>query len=77
MVFPEEWLSLVPKEKREALTEVLANDPRPGYQADPKRVYGLAYGRMDVHFRVEGEVLTVCEVTGDQREQKENGADLP
>lgn len=70
VIFPEEWLSLVPEEKREALTEVLANDPRPGYQADPQRVYGLAYGGMDVHFRVEGEVLTVCEVTGDQREQK-------
>ena len=77
VVFPDKWLSLVPEEKREPLTEVLANDPRPGYQADPERVYGLAYGGMDVHFRVEGDVLTVCGVSGDQREQKENGTDLP
>ena len=77
VVFPDEWFSLVPEEKREPLTEVLANDPRPGYQADPERVYGLAYGGMDVHFRVEGDVLTVCGISGDQREKKENGTDLP
>lgn len=61
--FPEEWLRMIPGESREALKEVLANDPRPGYQKDPNRVYGLAFGKKDVHFRVKGEVLTVCRVT--------------
>lgn len=63
VIFPEEWLEKVPKESREALIEVLACDPRPGYQNDPERVYGLAFGKKDIHFRVKGEVLTVCEVT--------------
>lgn len=63
VVFPEEWLARIPKESREALTEVLASDPRPGYQNDPQRVYGLAFGKKDIHFRVEGEVLTVCGVS--------------
>lgn len=60
--FPEKWLSLVPQERREALLAVLANDPRPGYQRDPERIYGMAFGSQDIRFRVEGDVLTVCEV---------------
>ena len=41
---------------------VLANDPRPRYQDDPQRVYGMAYGGRNVRFRVEGDVLTVLGV---------------
>lgn len=62
VVFPEELLKKVPKEHRISLKEVLASDPRPGYQKDPDRVYGLAFGGKDVRFRVEEDVLTVCEV---------------
>lgn len=61
--FPEEWLSMIPKERRGALIEVLANDPRPGYQKDPERVYGMPFGDKDVHFQVKNNVLTVCKVT--------------
>lgn len=61
--FPENWLACISPEKREALTAVLADDPRPGYQNNPERVYGLAFGDKDVKFRVRGAVLTVCGVT--------------
>jgi tRNA-Thr(GGU) m(6)t(6)A37 methyltransferase TsaA len=57
-----ELLEKIPKEKREALLEVLAEDPRPRYQNDPARVYGMAYGGMDVHFRVEDEKLIVTDI---------------
>lgn len=60
--FPEKWLSCIPADRQEALVEVLANDPRPGYQRDPDRVYGLAFGSKDVHFKVKEDVLTVCDV---------------
>jgi tRNA-Thr(GGU) m(6)t(6)A37 methyltransferase TsaA len=60
--FPKEWQKEIPPESLEALTAVLANDPRPGYQKDPNRVYGLAFGKKDIHFRVDGERLTVCGV---------------
>lgn len=63
VVFPKEWLDLICKENRKALMDVLANDPRPGYQKDPERVYGLAFGDKDVHFQVKDKVLTVCGVT--------------
>ena len=41
------------------LREVLAQDPRPHYQKDPHKVYGMPYEGMDVHFSVDGDVLTV------------------
>ena len=60
--FPEQWLNLVPPEKREALRAVLANDPRPSYQKDPERVYGFTFSDMEVRFTVCDGVLTVCAV---------------
>lgn len=63
VVFSEEWQRQIPKEHREALLEVLGNDPRPGYQKDPERMYGLAFLDKDIHFKVEGNVLTVCAIT--------------
>ena len=45
-----------------ALTGVLANDPRPSYQHDPQRVYGMEFGPLEVHFTVDGELLTVTGV---------------
>lgn len=61
--FPEELIQKVPKEQREALLEVLANDPRPRYQKRPDKIYGLAYGSKDIHFKVNEDILTVCDVT--------------
>ena len=52
----------MPEEKRAALTGVLAQDPRPSYQDDPGRVYGMAFGGMEVKFKVDGASLTVCGV---------------
>ena len=57
--FPEEWLRLIPENKREALLEVLANDPRPSYQNDPQRIYGFEFAGFEIKFTVEGNVLKV------------------
>lgn len=65
---PEEWLQKIPKEQRQAVLEILAQDPRPSYQNDPDRVYGLAYGGMDIRFSVSGGRLTVREVVLSQTE---------
>lgn len=59
---PEPWLSQVPGEERAALMGVLAQDPRPAYQRDPERVYGLSFAGLEVRFRVHGERLTVCHI---------------
>ena len=49
-------------EQREGLVGVLACDPRPRYQEDPERVYGLSFAGRNVKFTVRGEVLTVTAV---------------
>ena len=57
------WLALLPAETAAVLREVLAYDPRPPYQRDPDRVYGLEFGGFEVKFSVVGRVLTVTEIT--------------
>ena len=59
---PGALLEKFPAEKRTALLAVLANDPRPRYQDDPKRVYGMAFGGLNVKFSVAGDRLTVLTV---------------
>lgn len=56
---PED-LNITP-EDRETLSALLALDPRPAYQDDPDRVYGLPFGGREVHFRVDRNVLTVID----------------
>lgn len=60
--FPEELLYRYPEEKREAILGVLAQDPRPTYFQDPERIYGVPFAGYDVKFKVDGDVLTVCDV---------------
>jgi len=61
--FPAELLSRVPEDKRDALTGVLAQDPRPHYQSDPQRIYGMAFAGLEVRFRVADGAVYVVEVT--------------
>ena len=56
-------LDRVPEDKRAALLAVLAQDPRPQYQDDPERVYGMAFAGLEVKFQVAGERLTVTEIS--------------
>jgi len=62
VVIPEELEGKIPEEKRAALRGILENDPRPRYQNDPERRYGLSFGGMEIAFRVNGRTLTVTEV---------------
>ena len=60
--FPADLLARVPEGKRDALIGVLAQDPRPRYQKDPERIYGLTFAGMDVRFTVQADRLTVIEI---------------
>ena len=62
VVIPEPLLAHIPAERRQALAELLAQDPRPGYQQDPERVYGLDFAGMSLHFQVRDDVLTLTAV---------------
>lgn len=55
-------LERIPPAKRSPLLSVLRNDPRPTYQSDPEREYGMEFGGMNVKFRVSGGILTVTDI---------------
>lgn len=56
---PEELERMIPPEQREALRGILAQDPRPGYQQDPDRIYGMSYGGRNIRFQVRDGILHV------------------
>ena len=60
--FPSELLKKLPVSKWEAAIGVLSHDPRPSYQKNPDRVYGLTFAGFDIRFQVKDGVLTVLEV---------------
>jgi len=60
--FPQSLLELIPENRREALLGVLSNDPRPSYQDDPIRIYGLEFSGFNIQFTVCESTLSVCKV---------------
>ena len=62
VVCDESHLSPLPDETRKSLLAVLAHDPRPTYQNDPDRVYGMEFAGHNVRFTVAQGVLTVVEI---------------
>lgn len=62
VTFPPELLNKIPETLHEGLLALLAQDPRPGYQKEPERVYGLTFGGFDIRFMVKENKLTVVEV---------------
>lgn len=57
--FPEELLSILPNDKQDAVIKVLANDPRPSYQNDPDRVYGMYFAGYNIKFCVENDKIFI------------------
>ena len=55
-------LEKIPAEKQAGLIECLADDPRPSYQDDPTREYGMRFGDFNVKFTVNGDELRVTAV---------------
>jgi hypothetical protein len=62
VVCDEAHLSPLSEETRKSLLAVLAHDPRPTYQNDPARVYGMAFGGFEVRFTVADGVLHVTDI---------------
>lgn len=62
VVLPPAFLPCFAPERIDGLLEILAQDPRPRYQDDPERIYGLLYEGRNVRFRVSDGILTVLSV---------------
>jgi len=58
----EMWIEKIPEEHQEIIKQILSQDPRPSYQKDPDRIYGMEYADMDIRFHVNDRKLTVCEI---------------
>ena len=60
--FPAELLEKLPADKRDAAQAVLSHDPRPSYQKDSDRIYGLDFAGFNIRFHVQNSSLTVISV---------------
>lgn len=58
----DKWKKMIPKDDLVVIEQLLTQDPRPSYQNDSDRVYGMEYGCVDIRFRVDNDELTVCEI---------------
>ena len=59
----KELLGRLPEEAAGALIDILAQDPRPHYQNDPDRIYGMTFAGFSVRFSVSGKELFVHDIT--------------
>ena len=59
VVLPDELHDVFSEEQLKALRHTLELDPRPHYQNDPQKVYGMPFEGRDIHFRVSDGVLNV------------------
>ena len=59
---PDYLMSLIPTDCRNALCELLSQDPRPSYQEDAGRIYGMKYAGLNIKFRVEKDTAIILQV---------------
>lgn len=59
----DELLSKIPFDMADGLFETLKHDPRPSYQNDSERIYGMRFGDMQVKFKVNDKVLEIIDIT--------------
>lgn len=73
VVLPSEVASAsgLPADKLLALTKVLEQDPRPRYQQDPERVYGMTFAGHEVRFVVQKDILYVKDIDAKGAESNE------
>lgn len=60
---PDEIRSLFSEEEACGLVEILSLDPRPSYQNDPDRIYGLTYAGRNIKFKVSDRILQVIDAS--------------
>ena len=63
VVLPPSLRGILPPYEERTLLDILSEDPRPRYHDDPERVYGMPFAGKDIHFKVEGDVLTVVDIS--------------
>lgn len=67
----EDALGQLPEQIAKEVVEILAQDPRPGYQREEGRIYGMEYGDYEIKFRPEEEKIVVISVEQRKGEKDE------
>lgn len=58
----KDLLTKIEVSKQKSLITILENDPRPSYQNDPEREYGMLFASYEIFFKVAGDTLTVTRI---------------
>ena len=59
---PDDLLAAIPQEHRQSIIQLLSQDPRPAYQNNPTKVYGVTYAHLNIRFTVTNGKLIVVEI---------------
>ena len=62
VIFCKELLTKIHISKQKPLLKILEHDPRPSYQNDAEREYGMKFAEYEIFFKVEGDTLIVTRV---------------
>lgn len=58
----EKLLSIIPENKRQALLELLSNDPRPAYNDEEGKEYGVTFAGFNIRFKYENNGLSITQI---------------
>lgn len=62
VICSDEFLKKLPANMIDGLFETLKHDPRPSYQNDSERIYGMSYGDYQIRFKADDNVLTIIDI---------------
>ncbi len=60
--FPDKVKEQLTEQQIENITELLSLDPRPSYQNDEERLYGLAFEDLQIKFKYQNTKIIVCDI---------------
>lgn len=61
--YDKDMLNIIPEEKHKALIKLLEEDPRPGYQHEDNREYGMTFSNFNIRFTVKDNLLSILSIT--------------
>lgn len=62
VAFGKGTVGVLSEDEQDLICDILADDPRPSYQNDPDRIYGMDYADISIKFKVNGNDLTIIEI---------------
>lgn len=67
VVFADDTDRQLPEKEKNTLVHILELDPRPHYQDDSQRIYGLSFAAYEIHFKVDNDTLTIVKIGNKKR----------